>query len=146
MDGMVAKKRFVNGQPTSLCDLGYCDVGLDDNWQDCGAGADGYSYHYYEGLPLVNFQRFPNMTAMTEHAHKLGLTAGWYHNNCICSEKKEATKEMYAQDVYFLTDVFQFDGVKIDGCGTQGDIDMWANLINKTGRKVVIERKRTPKS
>jgi len=45
MDGMVSKKRTVDGQPTSLCDLGYCDVGLDDAWQSCGAGTDGYNYH-----------------------------------------------------------------------------------------------------
>ena len=29
MDGMVSTKRMVDGKPTSLCDLGYCDVGLD---------------------------------------------------------------------------------------------------------------------
>jgi hypothetical protein len=27
MDGMVSKARMVDGKPTSLCDLGYCDVG-----------------------------------------------------------------------------------------------------------------------
>merc|ERR1719463_466633 len=32
---MVSKKRPVDGVPMSLCDLGYCDVGLDDNWQEC---------------------------------------------------------------------------------------------------------------
>ena len=36
MKGMTSRKRNVNGKPTSLCDLGYCDVGLDDNWQECG--------------------------------------------------------------------------------------------------------------
>ena len=36
MDGMVRRDRSVDGVPTSLCDLGYCDVGLDDNWQQCG--------------------------------------------------------------------------------------------------------------
>ena len=36
MDGMVRRDRNVDGVPTSLCDLGYCDVGLDDNWQQCG--------------------------------------------------------------------------------------------------------------
>merc|ERR1719378_847784 len=41
MDGMVKKTRTVDGKPTSLCDLGYCDVGLDDNWQNCQAGAGG---------------------------------------------------------------------------------------------------------
>merc|ERR1719383_1271092 len=38
MDGMARRSRMVDGVPTSLCDLGYCDVGLDDNWQACGAG------------------------------------------------------------------------------------------------------------
>jgi alpha-galactosidase len=39
MEGMVRKnpRYTVDGVPTSLCDLGYCDVGLDDNWQQCGA-------------------------------------------------------------------------------------------------------------
>ena len=32
MDAMVSRERTVDGVPTSLCDLGYCDVGLDDNW------------------------------------------------------------------------------------------------------------------
>ena len=73
MDGMVARKRKVDGVLTSLCDLGYCDVGLDDNWQDCKAGSK-YSYHDDEGAPLVNRERFPDMIAMTSYAHKL---AGW---------------------------------------------------------------------
>ena len=38
MEGMVRRdpRYSVDGVPTSLCDLGYCDVGLDDNWQQCG--------------------------------------------------------------------------------------------------------------
>lgn len=139
MDGMVSKRRSVDGAPASLCDLGYCDVGLDDNWQKCGAGTHGYNYHDDQGRPIINTDLFPDMAAMTEHAHKLGLTAGWYGNNCICGEGKEATPQMYEQDVHFLTDVFHFDGVKLDGCGRQMDLDRWSQLINKTGRKVVIE-------
>merc|ERR1719502_2548537 len=76
MEGMVSRKRTVDGVPTSLCDLGYCDVGLDDNWQKCGAGADGYSFHDSEGNPIVNTERFPDLKAMTTHAHNLGITAG----------------------------------------------------------------------
>jgi len=33
---VAARDRRVDGVPTSLCDLGYCDVGLDDGWQLCG--------------------------------------------------------------------------------------------------------------
>merc|ERR1719426_371848 len=69
MDGVVAKTRTVDGKPTSLCDLGYCDVGLDDNWQNCKAGADGNHYHDADGNPVVNLDRFPDMKAMTNHYH-----------------------------------------------------------------------------
>ena len=37
MSAIANRSRTVNGVPTSLCDLGYCDVGLDDNWQACGS-------------------------------------------------------------------------------------------------------------
>jgi len=65
MDGMVSRNRTVNGVPTSLCDLGYCDVGLDDNWQVCGGRTQTYSYHDDAGRPIVNEERFPDMKAMT---------------------------------------------------------------------------------
>ena len=64
MEGMISKKRLVDGVPTSLCDLGYCDVGLDEGWENCGAG-DKYRYHDDSGDPLIKLTRFPNMTAMT---------------------------------------------------------------------------------
>eukprot|EP00416_Gambierdiscus_australes_P036674 CAMPEP_0171106590 /NCGR_PEP_ID=MMETSP0766_2-20121228/65075_1 /TAXON_ID=439317 /ORGANISM="Gambierdiscus australes, Strain CAWD 149" /LENGTH=430 /DNA_ID=CAMNT_0011567707 /DNA_START=42 /DNA_END=1334 /DNA_ORIENTATION=+ len=137
MDAMVDRKRTVDGVPTSLCDLGYCDVGLDDNWQTCGGGQK-YSFHDDSGVPIINQERFPDMIAMTAHAHKLGLTAGWYGNNCICRESREATEAMYRGDVAALT-LFGFDAVKLDGCGTQYDLDLWARLLNGTGRPVMIE-------
>ena len=75
MDGMLEKKRMVDGVPTSLCDLGYCDVGLDDYWQACGSpdAAPGMHYHGVDGKPLVNYTRFPSFKNMTDHAHSLGL-------------------------------------------------------------------------
>jgi len=139
MDGMASRKRQVDGVPTSLCDLGFCDVGLDDAWQACGWGFEGYHYHDARGRPIVNRWTFPNMEEITAKAHGLNLTAGWYGNNCICKEDKNATRSMYEQDVRYLTDVFEFDGVKLDNCGTQLDLDLWSSLINATGRKVVIE-------
>ena len=68
--------RMVDGVATSLCDLGYCDVGLDDNWQECGSGA--LHFHDKDGNPIVNTKRFPDFNKMTDHAHKLGLTSGWW--------------------------------------------------------------------
>jgi alpha-galactosidase len=66
----MTKKRMVEGKPTSLCDLGYCDVGLDDNWQDCGSkdAAAGMHYHDKDGNPLVNYKRFPSFINMTDYA------------------------------------------------------------------------------
>ena len=60
------------------------DVGLDDNWQKCGKyGADGLTYHDEEGNPIINTDTFPNMKDMTDHAHGLGLTAGWYGGSLV---------------------------------------------------------------
>eukprot|EP00929_Paragymnodinium_shiwhaense_P084188 TRINITY_DN44_c0_g1_i4.p1 TRINITY_DN44_c0_g1~~TRINITY_DN44_c0_g1_i4.p1 ORF type:complete len:448 (-),score=88.85 TRINITY_DN44_c0_g1_i4:253-1542(-) len=138
MDGMVSRKRLVDGVPTSLCDLGYCDVGLDDNWQTCHKGKRfKYNYHDDSGLPMVNTELFPDLIAMTGHAHKLGLTAGWYLNNCICLEDV-STDQMYQSDVTALVE-FGFDAIKLDGCGKQLDLDRWADLINGTGKQIMIE-------
>ena len=70
---------MVDGVATSLCDLGYCDVGLDDNWQECGSyGTLGVlHFHDKDGNPIVNTKRFPDFNKMTDHAHGLGLTSGW---------------------------------------------------------------------
>ena len=74
---------MVNGKPTSLADLGYIDVGLDDNWQECGSyGPNKYTFHDATGAPVINTNRFPNMKTMTDYAHSLGLTAGWYGVSC----------------------------------------------------------------
>merc|ERR1712070_108503 len=139
MDGMVKKTRTVDGKPTSLCDLGYCDVGLDDNWQNCKAGADGNHYHDADGNPVVNLDRFPDMKAMTDHAHKLGLTAGWYGNNCICSDHNSTAKKYYAGDVKAFRK-YNFDAWKLDGCGVQTDMQLWDDLVKADGgRPVMVE-------
>merc|ERR1711934_1319437 len=139
MDGMVSRKRSVDGQPTSLCDLGYCDVGLDDNWQKCGHyGPGGLTYHDEDGNPIINTDRFPNMKDMTDHAHKLGLTAGWYGNNCICSDHKIGDRKFYEGDVKALRG-FGFDAWKLDGCGAQTDMQLWDDVIRASGKPLVVE-------
>jgi alpha-galactosidase len=142
MDGMVSKQRSVDGVPTSLCDLGYCDVGLDDNWQAFGAYDDGaggtLSYHDASGAPVVNADRFPDFNAMTDHAHALGLKAGWYGNNCICSDGNTVDDKFYAGDVDALIG-FGFDSYKLDGCGAQLDMDKWDELINASGKPIMVE-------
>jgi len=133
MDGMVRKDRMVDGVATSLCDLGYCDVGLDDNWQECGHyGALGVlNFHDKDGNPIVNTQRFPDFNQMTDHAHGLGLTSGWYGNNCICGEHATSDKKFYVGDVNALRK-FGFDSWKLDGCGSQTDLQLYDDLIKST--------------
>ena len=106
---------YRNGR--SLASFGYKDIGLDDAWQKCGAGVNG-SFHDSHGNPIVDLDRFPDMKAMVDHAHALGLTAGWYGNNCICHEKGL----LFLDDVVYKGDVratvkYGFDGIKLDGCG-----------------------------
>ncbi len=73
------RSRTVNGVPTSLADLGYANLGIDDAWQMCGSyGPKGYTYHDENGNPQVNTTRFANMTAMNQFIHSLNLTSGWY--------------------------------------------------------------------
>ena len=62
-------------------DLGYNNVGLDDNWQACGTGVNG-SFHAIDGTPLINTKTFPSMADMTAHGHKLGLRVGWCEYAC----------------------------------------------------------------
>ena len=132
MKGMTRKVGTVDGVPTSLLDLGYHTVGLDDNWQECGSyGPNHYSYHDVSGSPVVNKVRFPNMKNMTDYAHSLGLKAGWYGNNCICSDSCKSV-ECYTGDVEALFE-YGYDAVKLDGCGAEYDLNVWSGLISSLG-------------
>lgn len=138
MDGIVSRKRTVNGVPTSLKDLGYNDVGLDDAWQLCGDyGPKHNTYHDETGAPVINKELFPDFNAMTDYAHKNGLTAGWYGNNCIC-EDHCTSDDCYQKDVDALVSL-GFDSVKLDGCGKQLDLQKWSDLIDATGKSILIE-------
>mgnify|MGYP006091369077 CR=1 FL=1 len=126
MKGMTDRSNMVDGKPTSLCDLGYCDVGLDDNWQDCGSkdAAFGMHYHDKEGNPLVNYKRFPDFKNMTDYAHTLGLTSGWYGNNCDCSDHciTKAECDMQIKQDVAAHHKYGFDSWKLDGCGGETDL------------------------
>jgi alpha-galactosidase len=135
LSGMVSRSRMVDGKPTSLLDLGYRDAGIDNGWQS--RTGEKFVYHDNSGNPIVMLDRFPNMTNMTTHAHSLGLTMGWYGNNCMSPEKL-APPEMYQGDVKALVK-FGFDGIKLDSCGAEEDLSLFANLINATNRPMVIE-------
>ena len=86
MAALTARTRRVVGleELSSLADAGYARAGLDDNWQACGAGVGGSFHDGATGAPLVNASRFPDMKAMVDYGHSLGLKVGWYDNNwCV---------------------------------------------------------------
>eukprot|EP00041_Stephanoeca_diplocostata_P026304 m.706433 g.706433 ORF g.706433 m.706433 type:complete len:827 (+) comp22932_c0_seq5:8-2488(+) len=135
------RSRMVDGKPTSLWDVGYTHVGLDDGYQACGTGVNG-SFHDAQGTPLMNISRFPNITAMVERAHALDMEAGFYVNNYICGEHGSWTTPA-EQDIHmrgttaFIADN-QFDLVKIDSGGHFNDMEWWYTLLNASGRSVLI--------
>lgn len=139
MDALVEPRVLPDGSTSSYRDVGYSAVGLDDGWQLCGKyGAEQYTFHDATGVPVVNRTRFPDLLALTARAHELGLTAEWYLNNCICADHCASLK-CYHGDVAALT-AFDFDGVKLDGCSKQLDLDLWEALLSKKpGRKLVVE-------
>jgi len=141
IDAMANKSRTVDGVPTSLVDVGYVTCGLDDNWQACGTGIDN-SFHDAQGIPLINLNRFPDMKGMCDYAHSNGAKMGWYHNNCDCSENQKwdasYVEAHYNGDVNAIVG-YGFDEVKLDGCGEFLNLTNWANLLNATGRPVLIE-------
>eukprot|EP01059_Diplonema_ambulator_P031668 TRINITY_DN588_c0_g2_i3.p1 TRINITY_DN588_c0_g2~~TRINITY_DN588_c0_g2_i3.p1 ORF type:complete len:415 (+),score=162.67 TRINITY_DN588_c0_g2_i3:48-1292(+) len=141
MDKMAEKSRTVNGKVMSIADLGYVHVGLDDNWQACGKGVNG-SFHDADGNPIINTATFPSMKNMTDHGHSLGLSVGWYMNNCICKETQFTDPTYIAkhmqQSAKAVAD-FGFDGVKLDGCGEFRNLTWWGDLLNATGRPIMIE-------
>ena len=120
----------------SLASLGYRDVGIDDTWQDCGAGVGG-SYHDAAGNPLVNKTRFPDLASLTASIHALNLTAGWYANNCRCHDPSPSISNFERDVAAFRR--YGFDSHKLDSCGGEADIALWANLLNETGPPVMIE-------
>ena len=119
MDGLADSSRLVDGKPTSLLDLGYSRIGMDDGWQACGTGING-SFHAADGTPLWNTTAFPDVKAMNDKAHKLGLKSDWYINNCICTEKLSPGFAQ-AGNAKALA-ALGFDGVKIDGCGVDHNV------------------------
>lgn len=150
MGAMSKATRHVAGRDKamSLVDLGYSRAGLDDNWQRCHSGIHGPgdspgSFHNASGWPLINTSRFPDMRAMVDFGHAQGLMVGWYDNNCICGEgSSRLTPDDVHRDVAGNVKYIQeigFDGLKADGCGPGRNMTRLAELLNETGRPILIE-------
>ena len=52
--------------------------------------------------------------------------------------EKNATLAMYKGDVAATID-FGWDGIKLDSCGAEKDLDLFEKLFNVTGKPVMIE-------
>ena len=109
MAAIVDKSRSVDGVNTSLVDVGYVSVGMDDGFQQCNCstpqGPYPHSLHNVtcsvndcragrctwhnqtDGSPMIDTIRFPDLKALVAHAHALKLAIGFYLNTCICMEK-----------------------------------------------------------
>jgi alpha-galactosidase len=139
VDALVSRSRNVDGKLTSLADLGYNRIGLDDAWQDCGKGVNG-SFHDVNGKPLIN-SRFPDMRAMNQYAKSKGIGSGWYLNSCDCCERGKLLPDWDVQmngDVKAVKDLL-FDGLKLDSCGPSQHLAEWARLLNASGWPVLVE-------
>jgi hypothetical protein len=147
IDAVVAKNRTVEGWEgkVSLCDLGYCAVGVDEGWEGCGQGVPHLNprthkpyntQHYANGTPAIN-SKFPDMPGLVTYGHSKGLTMGWYENGCACGEHVELPIN-YEGDVKLLHD-FGFDAVKLDGCGAQRNMTLYAQLMRESGKNYSIE-------
>ena len=119
----------------SLFDAGYSTVGVDEGWEACGKGVNG-TQHDAQGNPVIN-PKFPDMGGLVKTAHAAGLEIGWYENGCACGER-HALEINYEGDVRNLHDL-GFDGVKLDGCGAQRNMTLYADLMAKTGKSYLIE-------
>ena len=109
------------------------------DWISRGIAEPPHHFHDSNGRPVVNTTRFPDFIAMTNLAHALGLTAGWYGNNCFCHEET-CGAECVQGDVDALVD-YGFDNVKYDGCGPEHNMTMWAAMYAGTikGLNMTIE-------
>lgn len=177
--GLVDTSRPIKGKPagTSLKDLGFDGVGMDEGWAACmpkpgpfphgrdprvdpramikrqnvtayfpiGAGKTAEIHRANADgsiSPVVDDIVFPDMKGLVDKVHALGLKAGWYLNDCLsyCNDLGDHCKadECIPGDVKAFTD-YGFDNLKVDGCSSQHGIDMFADLINKTGKYAVIE-------
>lgn len=136
-EALVAKTRRVPGREgnVSLCDLGYCSVGVDEGWEGCGMGVNK-TQHDASGAPTIA-SSFADTGGMVSQIHKMGLKAGWYLNGCKCGERTAEVKN-YEGDIRSLHG-FGFDGVKIDGCGAQRNQTLYAQLMKESGRNYTIE-------
>lgn len=110
---MLANRSGVGG--TSLCDLGYCDVGLDalGDYTDCATPDNGYTSHV----------GFCNMTAITSFFTSLGLTSSYYGYYFQYNASYGASQFDFGLGQAVA---WGFNGFKLDGQGFDASISTHA--------------------
>ena len=138
IDAIADKSRMVNGKPTSLLELGFEYVGLDDGWMKCNSGPGGQGYHDADGNPIVDDSKFPGgLAPLNQYGRSKGAKMGWYLSACGCPDEQiDPTQKRYRGDVKALID-WGFDAVKIDGGGNQHNDSYFVQLLNETVRPIL---------
>jgi hypothetical protein len=97
VDAIADTSRNVNGKPTSLLELGYDYVGLDDGWMKCNSGPGGQGYHDADGNPIVDDKKFPGgLLPLNQYGKSKGAKMGWYLSACGCpDQQKDPTQKRY---------------------------------------------------
>jgi len=106
---------------SGLAGAGYNIVWLDAGWTRGATNRDG------SGNLLPDARNFPSrMVDLTSYIHRLGLLAGIYTDiGQIGCSRAGGSYGFYGQDCNQFFNVWKFDAVKVDNCGT---IPGYANL------------------
>lgn len=143
IDAMSAPFPIWNGSSLSLIQLGYTHVGIDENWEKCGAGVNG-SFHDAKGRPIFNTDLFPDMSGLVKYAHSKQAYLDWYLNNCApCDEHQENIPANYVGDIQVWNET-GFDGTKVDGCGVAISIQAYADQLEAMGKPYLLEQCNDP--
>ena len=143
---MADRSRQVNGKNTSLHELGYEYVGIDDGWMACHSGPGGQGYHDAAGNPNVNLKTFPDMKALGDFIHARDMKMGWYLNADGCPDLRPDPKGLkYIGDVNAIVR-YGFDAIKVDEGGTCKNHTRFIELINATGTPIMQLYSHAPKT
>eukprot|EP00041_Stephanoeca_diplocostata_P006061 m.74141 g.74141 ORF g.74141 m.74141 type:complete len:451 (+) comp16151_c0_seq1:146-1498(+) len=135
---LILSRSNQTGDTISVVDLGFISAGIDDCWQKCDSGPGNQGFHDSNGYPIVDTSLFPDMKSMTNKAKSLGIIPGWYGNNCHCRDTVCNELKCFEGDVQATLD-FGFESIKLDGCGVEKNVSLFAELFNKSGKAIMIE-------
>lgn len=167
MHAFVDKSRQVDGKPTSLADVGYLSVGMDDGFQLCNcSGSHGQEDLFPHSLYNVScsgdnsgeeanacrdgrctWHNQSDGTPMIDTIKFPDLKGLVAYGHSLALQVgfylnncicMEKGRTYFEQDVEFMHEM-AFDTVKIDQCGSAMNMSLWAALINATGRPMMLE-------